>query len=91
MPVCKDIEIIKKVYSNYIYIEEMPTAGNLKSGTCNSPLLQSPLASFFRAMRSERKSKIIKLCRQKGEEVATCQSVNNNISQSQRSQILLQL
>ena len=62
----------------------MITAGNLKSGTCNSPLPQSPLASFFRATLSKRK---VKLCWQKGEEVATCQSVNSKRSQSQRSQI----
>ena len=92
MPVCKDIEIIKKVYSDYIYIEEMITAGNLKSGTCNSPLPQSPLASFFRATLSKRKSKIMLVERRRGgyyylSICQSCQSVNNKRSQSQRSQI----
>ena len=58
MPVYKD-KIIKNVYSDYIYIAEMLTAGNLKSGTCNSPLLQSSIASFLRATHSEEKSKIM--------------------------------
>ena len=66
MPVYKD-KIIKKVYSDYIYIAEIPTAGNLKSGTCNSLLLQSSIASFIRATWSEQKSKIML---EKGEEVA---------------------
>ena len=80
MPVCKDIEIIIKVYSDYIYIEEMITAGNLKSGTCNSPLLQSPLASFFRATLSKRKRKIIHAERRRGGYLSICEQQKITVS-----------
>ena len=58
----------------------MITAGNLKSGTCNSPLPQSPLASFFRATLSKRKSKIMLAERRRGGYLSICEQQKITVS-----------
>ena len=63
-----------------IYIAEIPTAGNLKSGTCNSPLLQSSIASFVRATWSEQKSKIMLVERRRGGYLSICEQQKITVS-----------